>query len=252
MNLIFQDFKQALDLELVNRIHPEVFRFLRSIEHKIENHFDAIAGSFQAMLDNLMHHHTALIAKLGNENNVLSIRNHDEKTEHHHPNLYHGLVVPRFHHFTRNSAKLKTEVIFRFGVYTLMGMFRRLIKQPFIHTNKDMVKVLESGIRRLKQDSIKSTTQYLIKYRDHLTSNFVNRRVEKGAEEVYQKISNQYLAHTVDLNGLIATISSDYSVRQTNLKTIGEVESVVKPLTEAIKGMRQQQKPLTNTSTGDI
>ena len=129
MFVVFQDFKQALDIYLTETVNPEVVKYVREQEKQIKASLESVIQPYNAMVREALEEYNQAVGDFGIP------RIHSSKQDVTLPELEQvksivGLRMPSADAAMRYSAHIKTEAVIHLGFYKLARVFRRLMRHP--------------------------------------------------------------------------------------------------------------------------
>jgi len=202
----FQDFKQALDSFITAVINPEVMRFIRKEEKKIEENIEQLIRPYDAMLDDAYAQYSRLMQRLG-----VTV-NFEGQAEIQLPELaalvqQSGLRPPAIVAAMQYSASIKTAAIVRFGIYHLRRNFKKLLKRPVKERSNVVQKALEGGVQQMKRETLKSLGANLKDYRENLKFGYFSKLVDATASGLAETLLERFQVYFSDLSAIVDRIS---------------------------------------------
>jgi hypothetical protein len=237
--LIFQEFKQSLDSFMAELINPEIIRFLKEKELRIQEHLISIAGPFDTLMQEAVVEYNRMTEGF--------------ETDHQHDNKKTieplpidpikdivGLTIPPATASIRYTAKVKTEAVMRLGFYTVVKIFKRLLRKPIRSNNEEEVLALKDGISRMKHDTEKSIVFHFKDYRENIKYQYIFKLVEALSNSYYQALLNRFRTHVADLSDIVDLIDNEQIDKEKAFSVLQEMEVSSKKIKNRIRDIRQE------------
>jgi GTPase SAR1 family protein len=199
MYMTFQEFKQALDTFIAEAIIPRIFRFVKQEEEKIITQLNAVAGPFEAMVENALSEYTTALAGVGislkSEGHVgIRLLDMDAiKTE-------TGMTLPPLVAAMRYSARIKTEAMMRLGAYSFIGLFRKILKKSTKPNRAQAINALKDSSRQMKRETRRSVRFHFKDYRENLKFQYIFKLLDASAKEIYDALFDRFRGYATDLS----------------------------------------------------
>jgi len=237
--LIFQEFKQALDAFMATNVNPEVIRFIRQEEAWIRNHLDSVAGPFELMVQDALVEYSNLMESFG----VNGLEGKQKKIEL--PDLDSikdmiGLSIPPVVASLRYTARIKTEAVFRLGFYTVVKIFRRLLKKSNQGKNKEEILALKNGVLRIKRETERSIIFLFKDYRENIKFQYIFKLVEAVSNNLYEALVDRFQAYVTDLSSVVELISDKKVDKQRTSEHLHEMELAARQISQRINSIREK------------
>ncbi|MFH1980242.1 MAG: dynamin family protein [Pseudomonadota bacterium] len=235
--LVFQDFRQALDLYITETIHPEVVRFTRSLEKGIIDHLMSVAEPFQAMVMGMVEESSKSISSASNATAPLG----DHPLER--PDIQaikrvSGLSLPPAGTTLRYSAIIKTEAIARLGFYRVVKWFKTVLKKPLRNAREDEMAALQDGVRRIKRETEKSIRFHFKSYRENIKFQYISKLIDAVAAHMNLMLNERFDAFGTDLVAIETLVTRTGVDRDAVLTTLKEISAGMEEIQSTLKGLR--------------
>lgn len=245
--LIFQDFKQALDTFMAETLNPEIIRFAREQEARIREHFDAIAGPYELMVQDALAEYNSLMESFG----IDCIQNTQKRIEL--PDIdtiksLAGLSLPPAVASLRYTAKIKTEAVMRLGFYTAIKLFKRLLKRPLQSQNEEAVLALKDGVLRMKRETERSIIFLFKDYRENIKFQYIFKLVDAVSNKFYQALLDRFQAYVTDLMNVVELVSDTRVDKERTTELLKEMETTGHRINREIETVRNK---IESTAIGD-
>ena len=237
--LLFQDFKQVLDAHISEVINPEVLRFVREREKRIEAHFEALIIPFESIIEEAYEEFNGLLGR--------STTNPTAKKQLPRPGSRRKSVIktsgvnpPPLVAAMHYSAKVRTEAIMRLGFYRALKNVKSLFKKSSGTKGKQALKALENAANRIKRETEKSVVFNLKDYRENLKFRFLFKLVEATSEGFAEAVLERFQAYFSDLAATIEGIGTNQKNKTQAMKILDDMDQVCQKLNTRIAEVRQE------------
>jgi GTPase SAR1 family protein len=235
----FQGFKQALDSFITEVINPEVIRFIRNEEKKIEGNIEQLIQPYNQMLSDSYAEHRRLMERLGVSANF------EGQPDIQMPDMealiqQSGLKPPAIVAAMQYTAGIKTAAIVRFGFYNLRRNVKKLIKRPVRERSNVVQMALKAGIRQMKRDTLKSLSANLNDYRENLKFGYFSKLVDATANGLADTLLERFQVYSGDLAAIVGRISNKKIDKEQANGILKEMKFKSYELKEAIAKLKQK------------
>ena len=234
---VFQGFKQAVDSFMAEKINPEIIRFTNQTERELKEYFKYVAEPYEAMVRNALSQYEETLTNFG----IAAVgENWDLDPT---PDLEIikqaiGLSLPPAAATMRYSAQIKTEAVARLGFYSLIQVFRKMLKKPTGGENERKIKALHDGVRRMRRETERSILAHFKDYQENIKFQYMLRLTDAAGERLYESLIGNFRGYQADLNALIDTIGSQRSDKKQLDDALGAVGDTIDALRTKIGGLR--------------
>ena len=206
--LVFQEFKQALDTSVVEKLTPEVIGFAREMEKKIYDHFKSVFRAYEAVIEEAFAGYDSVLNMLQLTNSIKKEQRQIKLPDMDSIKEASGLKMPPVITFIRYSAKIKTEAVMKLGFLSVIRIFKKIIKNPISENNSDEIEALKSGIRRMKRETEKSIIFHLNNYRENVKFKYLIKLADVVSDVLDQELLRGFNNYADDLLRLNERINS--------------------------------------------
>jgi hypothetical protein len=237
--LIFQEFKQALDTFMARKVNPEIIRFIRQEEEWVRNHLDAVAGPFELMIQDALADYSNLMGSFG----INGLREQQTKIEL--ADLesikdMSGLSIPPAVASLRYTARIKTEAVARLGFYTVVKLFRRLLKKPSQDKNEEEIQALKDGVLKIKRETERSIIFLFKDYRENIKFQYIFKVLEAVSNNLYEALMDRFQAYVTDLSNVVELIKNKKVDKQKTFELLTEMEINARQISQRINTVRDK------------
>ncbi len=219
--LVFQEFKQALDVFMTENINPKIARFSAETDKKIKTSLESIANPYWTLALDEIAELKASLNKPSKEND----------TPHKEQNLLDmdvlkrvaGLKLPSSTAVLRYSTKMKTEALVRLGFYSVKKLVKKVFKQPSVNKQEEQMRALADGIRIIKNETEKSIVFHFENYRENFKFQYVSKLIEASSEHLHQLLMEQFQSYNTDIKALEKVIQQKGNEREETINFLDRI-----------------------------
>ncbi|MCG6909904.1 MAG: dynamin family protein [Deltaproteobacteria bacterium] len=237
--LVFQDFKEALDKHLAEKVNPKIIRFVREEEQKIAEHLEAVAGPYESMVKEAVAEYVESMTKTGismrgesvsgSRDNGLSAMRHGS-----------DLKLPPMAATMRYSARIKTEAVVKLGVYAFENLIRKLLKKDPDGNARQKIRALEDGVKRMKRETERSVLLHLKDYRENIKFQYMYKLAGAMSDHLYKGLLERFEAYFADISTMVALIKEERIDKKGSLDSLQRVEKESVATLQRIDGLRER------------
>ncbi|MDX2448286.1 MAG: dynamin family protein [Desulfobacterales bacterium] len=239
--LVFQDFKAAVDSHLAETIHPRIVRFIREEEEKIKSHLESVATPYAAMVKEAMADYQAAMADTGAsqpENPGSRLVLADLKVL----RLRDNLRLPPVETTMRYSARIKTEAVMRFGFYSVIKAFRKLLKKSESRQNHRKQKALEDGFRRMKLETERSISVQFRDYQENVKFQYLFRLTDVMVQQLNDDLRERFKFYFTDASKMIETVKEEHLDKERIKEGLQKIGVSARDFLARIEQLRESTK----------
>ncbi|PIE67929.1 MAG: hypothetical protein CSA23_01495 [Deltaproteobacteria bacterium] len=202
---VFQEFKQAVDAYMAERVNPSVIQFVRSRETDLLAHLDEIAGPFAAMIDEALTQYTRVV-DAGRKNAAPVTGPIRISAALENIRSAAGLSLPTARATMRYTVQIKTEAVVRFGFYKIVNLIKKVFKRSSDKAHHERFQALASGIRRMKQETERSVLFHMKDYRENVKFQYILKLTDAASAMLYRRLLERFQHHGHDLTHVVTMI----------------------------------------------
>ncbi|PIE71602.1 MAG: hypothetical protein CSA22_01890 [Deltaproteobacteria bacterium] len=234
---LYQDFKQAVDRHITEVVTPQVIRFTRKMETEIQAYFLGIAEPYEGMMIDALNDYCDGLCELG----IVQAPTSWEPIQHgelESMKTVAGIALPPIMDLTRYGARVRTETLFRFGIYTLINRIRQVFKKPVTEDRREALRALKDGLKRMKRETEASIRFHFKDYQENLKFTYLFRLADAVSADVWTTLTERFEAHTADLDGISAVIQSHQTDKASIQEQLARYEADCTDMREKLIGLR--------------
>lgn len=238
--LVFQEFKQAIDAFMAEAINPEVIRFLREKEKKIQEFLSTVANPYHLTIQEAISEFNLSIEDFGIKLNLEPYRNGIIPEDFDSIKGILGLKLPPSDTTMRYSARIKTEAILRLGFYSVIKLFKKILKKPVQNEKEGEMQALKDGVKRMKRETEHSVIAHFKDYKENIKFQYLFKLVEGVSHSLYNRLTERFQAYVTDLSKSIELIGNQQTDKQQTIEVLKEMEENSRNIEERIAMVRER------------
>lgn len=233
MYTLFLNLKQALDTHIAESVNPEIIRFFKDLEHRIKECLKSVAASYHGMAQSTFIEYQTVLESHGFTNpsetpDRIPVIELEQLKE------IHGITPPSVRVTLQYSARIKTEAVLHYGVYSLTSLIEKAMKRTLVKDRRRGERALKKGVLSLKREMIQSIVSHFKDYHENLKFQYVFKLIEAAAKDLYSNLTDSFENKTSSLKSLSRQITRSGSDREAFLDKINEHEGSIKELSRKI------------------
>ncbi len=239
---VFQEFKQGLDSYMTKTVNPEIARFSRDIENRIQASLESIAGPYQSLASDDI---AELKATISNSTRDINSAGQDMQ-----PILdisiikrVAGLSLPSSTAALRYSAKVRTGAVMRLGFYSVKKLFQKAFKKDPEKEKEEHMLALADGFRLIKRETEKSIIFHFENYRENFKFQYVSKLLDAAVEYLHQLLTERFQSYNADVKALEKMVKKKGGEREEMIEFLdsvaAEAENIQKKINRARKTVQQ-------------
>lgn len=206
--LVFQEFKQAVDRFMAEKINPEIIGFVGRQEAHLVEYLRSIPLPFESMINDALQQYETAMAKLGLPQGPGRLH-FDTASDIEAVKHSLGIALPPAAASMRYSAHIKTEAVLRLGVFSLLQVVRKVLKKPDGGRHDDTLNALKGGIRRMKRETERSIHDHFKDYRENLKFQYLLPLADAVGRRLYEALTGQFEAYGNNLKSIVEGMSGE-------------------------------------------
>jgi len=207
MYMLFQEFKQSLDRYMTEVINPEIISFVRTKEKQIKQNLEAIAEPYDILIHDALVEYNNSIKNFGMEP-VLDNRQKIELKEMDVIKAMIGLTLPPAIASMRYTARIKTEAVMRFGIYSVFKAIKTILKKSSDNNGKEEKRALKDSVVRLKRETEKAIVSQYKSYKENIKFQYILKLVDAASKSLSDLLLVRFQTYSTGLSNMAELISS--------------------------------------------
>ncbi|GBD95410.1 MAG TPA: hypothetical protein ENG83_14395 [Nitrospirae bacterium] len=230
---VFQEFKQALDAFMTNTVNPEIARFSKGIEGRIQSSLESIAGPYQSLASDDIAELKAVI-----NNSFSEINGFADDVQHlldiNIIKRVAGLSLPSSTAALRYSAKVRTGAVMRLGFYSLKKFIKKAFKKTPEQEKEEQMLALADGFMLIKRETEKAIVFHFENYRENFKFQYVSRLLNAAVEYLHQLLIERFQSYNADVKVLEMMMEKKGSEREDMIEFLDRVAMNAEDIQETI------------------
>jgi GTPase SAR1 family protein len=246
----FQEFKQAVDTHMAEKINPEIIGFIGQLESRLYEYLQSVVEPYEAMVRDAVSRYEEVLAQFELD------RNPGKWALDTVPDLETvkqgiGLSLPSAAATMRYSANIKADAVLHWGLYSLLGVVRKILKKSTGVKGDQELKALADGIRRMKRETERSILEHFKDYKENIKFQYMLRLVDAAGARLFEGLTDCFRVYVSDLKSLIDTMGDERSDRVRLGESLGDVEAALTAMQPRILAMRRDVDGMRAESPSD-
>jgi hypothetical protein len=236
--LVFQEFKQAVDTYMAEKVNPEIIGFIGRLESRLADYLQSVVAPYEAMVRDAVSRYEEALAQFELER-IPGKWALDTVPDLENVKMGIGLSLPPAAATMRYSANIKTDAVIRWGLFALTRVVRKILKKPTGIQGDEELKALKAGIRRMRRETERSILEHFKDYQENIKFQYMLRLVDAAGARLFEGLTECFKVYVSDLKELIDSMGSERSDREHLGEALGGVESALEAMRSRIETLRK-------------
>lgn len=236
LSAVFHTFKEDLDRYVAEQVNPVLFQFIREKEIAIVDHFESIAGPYDAMISETLAEYRITGKNGDNGTPGYGDTGHIELDS---LKKSRGLAVPPASATLAYSTALKTEAFMRLGFYRFVNTVRKAFKRGENRETVDMP-ALKSGVARMKKETEASLNFHFKNFKENIKFQYLFKLIESMSDEMYNLLVSRFNSYQSDLSSIRAITGQDQDAKTDSLREITGLSDALFRMRNRIEELERQ------------
>jgi GTPase SAR1 family protein len=222
--LVYQDFRQSVDLYMAQSVNPEIVRLVSRLEREMIESLEGVSYPFEAIVQDAVKEYNQIFTFMGIEfphSHLPSVNDTDLK----YVKQSIGLKLPTVQTAMQYSAKIKTEAVAKLGYYTLLRLVKKIVRRNVFHEKEGQLKALKVGIKRMKRKMEKSMDATFRDYRENLKFQYFLKLTDALADDLYVRLFDQFQANVTDLLAVVGDFNEKCAHKSETSKHLDQMDN---------------------------
>lgn len=248
--VVFQEFKQAVDRHMAEKINPEIIGFIGRLESRLTDYLQSVVEPFEAMVRDAISQYEEALAQFELDripgrwgpDTVPDLENVKQGV---------GLSLPPAAATMRYSANIKTDAVIHWGFYALTRVVRKILRKPMGIKGDEELRALKDGIRRMKRETERSILEHFKDYQENIKFQYMLRLVDAAGARLYEGLTECFRIYVSDLKELVDSMGTERSDRERLGASLGDVEAALEAMQPRIEALRLDVAGMSGQSPSD-
>jgi GTPase SAR1 family protein len=228
--VVFQDFKERLDVFMAEQINPRLFGFAAENEAYAFEYLESICRPYESMIRETLADFGEHSGP-GRESSGRQSAGKPAPVSIDGVKKAHGIAMPNAAATFDYTRGIQTEAFMKLGFFRMVQGVKKLVKRSGAAGNADF-SALESGVARMKRETEATVVFHFKNYRENLKFQYLFVLIDAMAGEMSQWLVQRFQTYATDLTR-IREISSKSQEEKKHF--LAEMEDMISEL-ERIKG----------------
>lgn len=237
--LVFQEFKQAIDRFMAETTNPKTVQFIRQEEERIKEFLDSILLPYDSLVQEAILDFNTTVGAFGISMTTVDAPRASSPDFQPIKSVM-GLKLPPSDAAMRYSAKIKTEAVIRLGFYSLVKIYKKLLKKPVKNDKEEAVRALKDSVKRMKRETEMSIIAHFKDYRENVKFQYIFKLVDAASNHLYQNLMDRFQAYVTDLSETVSKVADTRSGRTETIRMLEDMARSALRVDERVSGMRDQ------------
>jgi GTPase SAR1 family protein len=235
---VFQEYKQAVDTFMAERINPEIIGFIGHQEIYLKDYFQSVAAPYEGMVREALERYDRLLDQFGftsaQKRWALNLSPDLEALK-----QRADVSVQPAATVLRYSANIRTEAIIRLGAYSLLRAIRKLLKKKVLDDKDEEIRALKAGIRRMKRETERAILVHFKDYQENIKFQCLLRLADMVGTRLYALLLENFQGYSADLNQMVTAIAGERGEKERIDSTLITIERELAALKDQTQSTRQ-------------
>ncbi len=237
--LVYQDFRQALDVYLTESVNPRVVKFIRQCEDRIRGDLESVVAPFDEMGRDALRSYDH--GPLGpNEAAGDAAGRPFQLPEVDVVRRRAGLELPAARMAMRYSARIRAEVVAHYGVFSVVRLVRKIFRSKSTHENREVVQALKHSVRRIKREMEKSLRASFLDYRENIKFQYLLKLLDAFSDAICQGLRERFQSYDADLARLSELAAGSHEEKQRISATLQEMATGCRTVASRIEALKNR------------
>ncbi len=245
---VYQDFKQALNTYMAEKINPDIVGFIGRLESRAVEYFESAVKPYEAMVSDTVAQFETSFAQVDFEQ-VAGHRRIDTLADLEGIKQSMNIEMPPAAATMRYSAHMKTDAVLHLGFYSLLRLVRKALKKPDRKKGAEEIKALRDGIRRMKRETERSVYAHFKDYRENIKFQYMVRLMNEASARLFESLTEHFSVYVADLKALVDSVGTERLDKEQIEKALLAVDGSIDLLKQQLDDQRREIELLRGDST---
>jgi GTPase SAR1 family protein len=237
--LVFQELRQALDGLMAEKVNPDIIGFVHQEEARLQAHLRLVAEPYEAMIRDALARYDDELGRYGLSAMAQGWTFHaDLDLEAVKQGM--DLTLPPAAAALHYSANIRTEAVMRLGFYSVVRMFRKILKRTVGGKKAEELRALKDSVRKMKKETERSIAAHFRDYKENLKFQYLQPLAQAAGRHLFGILTEQFAASMADVKDLATAIDAKRSDKAGVDKSLEAIEQSTTELQMQLKRMREK------------
>ncbi len=235
--LIYQEFKQAVDLYITENTNPQIIGFIKKEEIHCKETLELIVSPYKSMINDSLSEYSKIQDSLNfNQKADSKIKIHDLSSI----KTLMGINLPPCSAVIKYSAKVQAEAMVKLGFFSIIKLFKKLLNKEPAQSNKETILSLKSAVLRIKRETEDSIIFHLNNYCENIKFQYVFKLIDILSNHLYENVMDEYKAYVTDLTGITNIIDENMTYKKTVLEGLTKIDVDTRLILKSLDKIRDK------------
>ena len=236
--MVYQEFKQAVEAAVTEKVNPEIFRFVRKTEQEIYDELRTIAESYTDIVENGLEMAAKTLTQLGVSDDAVSRHTQIQPLDIDSVKKMNDLTPPALVPLTRYSAIIKTEAVIHYGIHNLANMAGKLISKKQATSQRNAVRALQKGVERMKRLAETSIREQSKNYRENLKFHYLYKLIDTASQQLSDVLLDRFRGYSTDLTAMRKIIETHHDDKHQTIQQLGDIRVKIHQIENQIDAIK--------------
>lgn len=237
---VYHEFRQHLNTFMAETINPGIVGFIKDEEDKIITSLKSIAEPFAVMVADAVREFDHIAGRMDMQAPKEALQSRIDSPDIEAVKGISGLKVNPAAAVMRYSARVKTEAVLRFGFYSVLNLFKKVLKKPARDRKSDAVLALKDGIRRMKREAEESIVFHFKNYRENIKFQYILKLSDAVSKRYYDILTERFETYITELDAFTSLVNQKRIDKTRLFNVLKEIDEDVRNINASIGEVRQK------------
>jgi len=222
---VYQEFRRNLNAYMAETINPGIVGFIKEEEEKITAALGSIAEPFSHMVADAVHEFNTTVSNFDGDASREALDISTDAPDIEAVKGTFGLKLTPATAVMKYSARIKTEAVLKLGFYSVLNLFRRVLKKPVQDKKEDAKLALKDGMRRMKRETERSIVFHFKNYRENIKFQYIFKLADAVSNRYYDVLTEQFQTYITELTSLITLVNQKRIDKEQLFNILKEIDS---------------------------
>lgn len=236
---VFQEFRQSLEGYLAETVNPDIIRFVRGQEAGIADHLQRLTAPYRTLVRDAVTGINSTFADISADARLAEDVFADVRLDMEVVRKESKLHLPSVRAVMRFSAKVKTEAVFRLGIYRFLRGVKKLLRKPLSAALSEEGHALEDGIRRMKTETESALRFHFKDVRENIKFRYLFPMLEAASNHLSELLLDRIEIYTADLGQMVEGVDGDKSEKANRADRLRDIAAEAEQLSARLQSLRE-------------
>lgn len=236
---VYQEFRQTLESHMAEIVNPEIVSFVRGREERIAEHLHTLVAPYRTLVRDAVTGVNRTFADIGVDSHLTEDVLSEARLDMERIRRESKLNLPPAKAVMRYSAKVKTEAVFRLGIYRFLRGVKKMLRKPLNSTLSEERQALDDGVRRMKRETEAALRFHCKDLRENIKFRYVFKMLEAGSDHMAEILLGRIEMYASDLGQMVEGVEGDKSEMAQQADRLKEICIEAEQLVGRLQSLRE-------------